>query len=141
MADLKTLIDEYLAETILMQLATVSDGKSWACTVHYVPDENRNFYWMSLETRRHSQDIAQNPQVAGVIVKPHEKGEKPRGLQFEGVAEKVADDDLERVKGLYKDRFGIDGFPEHVFYVVRPARIVLFDRVNFPDDPQQELRP
>ncbi|HEY8108428.1 MAG TPA: pyridoxamine 5'-phosphate oxidase family protein [Patescibacteria group bacterium] len=141
MADVATLVDEYLADTILMQLATTGGDGPWACTVHYVPDADRNFYWLSREDRRHSQELAKDPRVAGVIVKPHEVGEKPRGIQFEGTAERVADDDVERVQGLYKDRYGRDGFPDHVFYVVKPSRIVLFDTVNFPDDPQQELKP
>ena len=141
MADVKNLVKEYLDKTILMQLATTDGDRPWICTVHYVSDERPSFYFISRTDRRHSEELTKNPNIAGVIVKPHDIGEKPRGLQFEGSADKVADDDLERVKKLFKDRFGFDSFPDHVFYEVRPSRIVLFDRVNFPDEPQQELRP
>lgn len=141
MAELKQLIEGYLQKTILMQLATVKDGKPWACTVHYANDRDLNLYWLSRPTRRHSEELRANPCVAGVIVQSHEIGQPAQGLQFEGLAE-VADGLLKKSgQSALKSRFGMEGAEDHLLYVLKPRRIVLFDTVRFPDQPQQEYRP
>jgi uncharacterized protein YhbP (UPF0306 family) len=80
-------IQEYLPTVIHMSLATCVDGKPWVCEVHFAWDDELNLYWSSKPSRRHSQDIARNPNVAGNIVVQHEPGQKPRGVYFEGTAE------------------------------------------------------
>lgn len=70
-----------------MSLATSNNNKPWVCEVHYAYDDQLNLYFRSKPSRRHSQEIATNPHVAGSIVIQHKLGEKPRGVYFEGIAE------------------------------------------------------
>ena len=85
--DLEKIVREYIDKTIHMSLGTSRDNKPWVCEVHFAYDENLNIYWRSSTSRRHSQEIADNPRVAGNIVKQHAPGEVPGGLYFEGTAE------------------------------------------------------
>jgi hypothetical protein len=85
--DVEKMIRDYLPQVIHMSLGTCTDGKPWVCEVHYAYDDDLNLYWRSMTSRRHSQDIVANPNVAGNIVVQHAPGEKPRGVYFEGTAE------------------------------------------------------
>ena len=129
-------IREYLTRVIHMSLATCVDNKPWVCEVHFVYDDQLNIYWRSKEDRRHSQEIAQNPRVAGNIVEQHGMTDKPRGVYFEGVAQKL--EHVEVGDGVYErfaERFGLgeeivedankDG--GHMFYRVNVTNIYLFD--------------
>lgn len=80
------LLREYIAKTIHMSLSTARDNMPWTCEVHFSYDDNLNLYFKSLTSRRHSQEIAENPNVSGNIVRQHELGELPIGVYFEGTA-------------------------------------------------------
>src|SRR5260370_2292460 len=90
--NIEQVIRDYLPQIIHMSLGTSQNDKPWVCEVHFVYDDNLNLYFRSLISRRHSQDIAANPHVAGNIVKQHAVGEYPLGLYFEGTAAIVADE-------------------------------------------------
>lgn len=119
-----------------MSLATCVDNKPWVCEVHFVYDDALNIYWRSKQDRRHSQEIAQNPHVAGNIVEQHGSGDKPRGVYFEGVAEKLENvESGDEVYELFAERFGLgeevvqdaksdDG---HKFYKINVTDMYLFD--------------
>lgn len=146
--DLRKLITDYVNEAIIMQIATAKNNQPWACTVHFANDEDFHLFWISTPERRHSQEIEQNDKVAGTIVLPHTKDQKPRGLQFEGIAKKITDKqeqqhamDVFAVKrGLPNERKQniLAGKDNHVLYQIVPNKIILFDTVNFPDNPRQE---
>lgn len=74
-----------------MSLATSVDNKPWACQLHFAYDDELNLYFCSNTATRHCTEIAKNPHVAGAISTQHEPGEKPRCVDFEGVAEMVTD--------------------------------------------------
>jgi len=80
-------IRDYLPEILHMSLGTCVDNRPWVCEVHFVYDDELNLYFRSLPSRRHSQEIAANPHVAGNIVTQHPIDLKPRGVYFEGTAE------------------------------------------------------
>lgn len=84
--DVETIIRDYLPALVHLSLATVSDNRPWVCEVHFAYDEELNIYFRSLKSRRHSQDIANNPHVAGNIIKQHSVGEPGVGVYFEGTA-------------------------------------------------------
>lgn len=164
--NLRKLIEQYLKEARLMQLATSSDNQPWVCSVWFAADENLNIYWFSSTTRRHSQEIMKNQKVAAAIVLPQTPEDQPRGLQLQGVAELLTNQkDIEKAVSVYsaprykkrrdviasnyKDRI----FPQetikefmqskstpHRFYRIKPALFVLFDLVNFPNKPRQEYK-
>lgn len=84
--DVEKTIREYIKPLVHLSLATTSDGAPWVCEVHYAYDDDLNIYFLSLATRRHSQEIAANPKVAGNIVRQHSLGEAGIGVYFEGTA-------------------------------------------------------
>lgn len=148
MAELRKLIEEYLNSAKLMQLSTSVNNQPWVCSVWYGFDQDLNIYWFSSITRRHSQELKINNQVAGAIVLPHQPTDSPRGLQFEGTAtELIEASDTALARGYYQDRiFNAATIDElinnpqkpHKFYRLTPAKFVLFDVTNFPDNPRQE---
>lgn len=152
MKDLRGMVLDYLREAKLMQIATSKDNKPWVATVWYVNDDDLNLYFISRKARRHSLEIKENPNVAGAIVKPHTQGsgEKVRGLQFEGTVEWCFGETLQKARELYLAKYPMaervpletleDPNFTAAFYVVRPKAFVLFDEVNFADNPRQELR-
>src|SRR5688572_9922168 len=63
--DARQLYRDYLKDIKLMQLATCRDSQPWLCHVWYVMDEEAGkIYFISRETRRHSQEIQGNEKVA-----------------------------------------------------------------------------
>ena len=86
---LRKLIDQYLERATIMQVASSHDDQPWVCSVYFAHDNSLNLYWISLPTRRHSQEIEMNEKVAGTIVIPHTFGDDVRGLQFQGVAREL----------------------------------------------------
>jgi uncharacterized protein YhbP (UPF0306 family) len=119
--------------------------------VWFASDADTNIYWFSSITRRHSQEVARDPHVAGSMCLPQTPADKPRGLQFEGTAEMLTDaTDIQKAIDVYKDRV----FPEpqihefinsaerpHKFYRVKPCLFVLFDVEHFPENSRQEWTP
>jgi uncharacterized protein YhbP (UPF0306 family) len=134
--NLENTIREYLPQVIHLSLGTSRNNLPWVCEVHYVFDDDLNLYFRSLESRRHSQEIADNPLVAGNIVAQHTIKDKPRGVYFEGLAEKLVDvGEKDVAYQLYCQRFGTgpqivkealrpDG---HKFYKISVSSYYVFD--------------
>src|SRR5579884_4129734 len=109
LTDIEKVIREYLPNILHMSLATCANNKPWVCEVHFVYDDNLNLYFRSLLSRRHSQEIAQNPNVAGNIVKQHSVGESGHGIYFEGLASLIIDPkERQSVFPLFNARLGSD---------------------------------
>ena len=134
--DVEKAIREYLPNIIHMSLGTCVDGKPWVCEVHFAYDDDLNLYWRSTPGRRHSQEIAANPNVAGNIVVQHSAGEKPRGLYFDGTAEMLTGVTADHpAYKLYAERFqrGPDILEEaakpdgNQFYKITVADWYMFD--------------
>lgn len=103
--NVEEIIREYIEKTVHMSLGTSVNGRPWVCEVHFVYDQDLNLYFRSLSSRRHSQEIGQNPNVAGNIVKQHDLGEYPHGIYFEGTAQLINDpDERATVFPLFKQR-------------------------------------
>lgn len=133
----------------MIQLATVAGDQPWCCTVYFVADTERNLYWASLPSRRHSQEIAAHPQVAAAIPVKHVKGEPVCGLQFAGRAELLEPSEAIRpMAKAYAAKFKRDaqwvddfvtGKTEHRLYKLAPHEVVMFNEVDFPENPRQRL--
>lgn len=142
---MKELIKEYLESKTDMQLATVTNGKPWICTVYFVYDEDFNLYWTSGRSRQHSKEILADPSAAVTIVKDTKR---KQALQIAGEAYEVKDDDLEQVHQLYQQRYGqkdydLDEMKKRTedgrsYWMFKPTEIWLWDEVNFPDAPKQK---
>ena len=140
-------IRDYLPHVLHMSLATVAGEKPWVCEVHFVFDEDLKLYFRSKPSRRHSQEIARNPAVAGNIVKQHAKGDKVRGVYFDGRAEQIEIDATSLVFALFRDRIGVG--PEiledaqatdgHKFYRIAVDTYYLFDSQESSPSQKYEL--
>lgn len=87
--DIEKAVRENIAKTLHMSLGTCSDNKPWVSEVHFASDNDLNLYFRSLSSRRHSQEIAENQNVAGNIVRQHTLDEIPLGVYFEGVCKRL----------------------------------------------------
>ena len=139
--DIEATIRGYLPRVIHMSLATSRGNRPWVCEVHFVYDDDLNIYFRSLTTRRHSQEITENPHVAGNIVTQHHLNQKVRGVYFEGVAREMAGGiELEKAYPLFAKRLGMDKEiveeakrPDgHHFYQIIVSDYYLFDSYNAP---------
>lgn len=148
--EIRKLVENYLNEARMLQVATSRDDQPWACTVYFAFDDKLNLYWISSTSRRHSEEIRNNEKVAGTIVLPHTPGMKVRGLQLQGVARELNEKD-EATIGMkyYAERFGmnsdrvnsiLENKDGHICYKIKPTLLVLFDEENFPDNPRQEYQ-
>lgn len=105
--NIESIIREYIDKSFHLSLGTCVDNKPWVCEVHFVYDEDLNLYYRSLTSRRHSQEIARNPNVAGNIVRQHALADIPHAIYFEGTAERIVDEaERQRVFPYFKNRLG-----------------------------------
>jgi len=107
MTNLREIIEQYLSEATLMQVATSKDNQPWTCSVYFVYDSALNLYWISTPKRRHSQEIRENSKVAGTVVLPHTPGQDVRGLQFQGIATELKGKEALPAMLLYAKRFAM----------------------------------
>ena len=141
------IIREYLSNIVHMSLGTCVDNTPWVCEVHFVYDDELNLYWRSKASRRHSQEIAQNPRVAGNIVRQHDLEEAPVGVYFEGRAVQLSGVQVgDSVYQLFADRFAVgpeiidDANSEdgHQFYKVTVDKMYVFGA--FDGQPSQKYQ-
>lgn len=146
--DVEKVVREYIDKSLHMSLGTSSDNRPWVCEVHFVYDENLNLYFRSLRSRRHSQEIAKNPNVAGNIVRQHSVDEYPHAIYFEGTAQ-IVEDENERQKlfPLFESRLNSsaeileeakreDG---HQFYKISVSNWYAFGKFDQPSSGKFEL--
>jgi uncharacterized protein YhbP (UPF0306 family) len=148
--ELKEFIIKYLKETRVMQLATTVDNQPWVCNVHFYSDAELNLYWISDPTRRHSQEIAQNPKVAATIKVHEDTVDEPYviGVSLEGEATFLDDEETKKIANQYISKLNkaptllqdmLEGKNAHKFYRLKPSKLVLFDTKNFPNNSRQAL--
>lgn len=117
--NVEQVIKDYLPDVIHMSLATSKDNKPWVCEVHFAYDDQLNLYFRSILSRRHSQEILENPAVAGNIVTQHGLQDKPRGVYFEGHAKLLEKDgEIKTAYDCISKRLGIG--PEILTDAKRP---------------------
>lgn len=145
--DVEKIVREYTAPLVHMSLATSENNQPWVCEVHFALDDKLNIYFRSLKTRRHSQQIAENPKVAGNIVRQFALGEPPLGVYFEGSA-KLLTTDSEREEAFAAMQPKLQTKPEaleeakqpdgHQFYKITVANWYVFGR--FGDGSSQKYQ-
>jgi uncharacterized protein YhbP (UPF0306 family) len=98
-------IHSLLKECNVMSLATCDDNTPWAASVFFVADDSFNLYFISGESSRHSQNAANNPNVAATINKDHSDWFTISGLQIEGRVSISPAQERERILALYLNKF------------------------------------
>lgn len=77
-----------------MVLATSLKNIPWAAVLVFGHDENFNLYWMSNVDTRHSLELEKNPHVAATITKEPTGQGQDKGLQIQGTARKLAEEEV-----------------------------------------------
>ena len=147
--DIEKIIRDYLPQIVHMSLATTKGNKPWVCEVHFAYDDDLNLYFRSLTSRRHSQEIAENPSVAGNIVKQHALSEYPLGVYFEGTAQHLEPgDEQNKAFACINDRLKAgDGILEeakrpdgHQFYKISVDTWYVFGKLDDEGGKKYELK-
>ena len=135
--NVEKVVRELIDKTVHLSLATVDNNAPWVCEVHFAYDDTLNLYFRSLKSRRHSQEIANNPNVAGNIIDKYGLGEPVAGVYFEGTAELLSAGNEQNIAAdCLKTRLGIaddivdetvseDG---HQFYKIAVTNWYVFGR-------------
>ena len=148
----KEIVADFLSKQPLMQVATSDSNNMWIATVWYAIDKDLNIYFLSKETREHSQHIAINSKVTCAITGQYTKGpgEKIQGVQLSGVAKKLTGLSVLTGYKVYASKWPqlytigpVEAFKGNAagihMYSIAPERIVLFDEINFPDEPRIDI--
>lgn len=145
-ATVRTLLEQYVRTGTLMQLATLRPGGSpVVCNVwydaHFAPDVLR---FVSRHGRHHSVNIRDDPRVAGSIVAIDLEGlgQKARGVTFTGAARELDPSRAGAEIAAFTRRWpaasaALEPGTPHRLYEVTVDEWVLFDEVNFPEQPRQ----
>ncbi len=140
--DFKILIDEILRDARDMVLATTVGKKPWAAELVFGHDKNFNLYWISDVDTRHSRELEANPDVAAVITVQPAGEIKNRGLQIEGKARKLTQEEIVGAAREYFAKRGTPHMPKTIeevnkltkgrsWYVLEPTKIYVLDEKLF----------
>ena len=145
---IETIIRDYITSIVHMSIATSKDNKPWISEVHYSYDDELNLYFISRPSRRHSAEVAKNNQIAGNIIKQHDKGESVRGVYFEGTIEMLEGVTEENTAfQTYQQRFNNDASVlaeqgeenGHRWYKITVYKFYLFDEIEMEPAGKYEL--
>ncbi len=96
----------YLEGLELLVVASSHQDQPWCAMVYFVYDEDLNFYFFSRVNRRHSEEIARNPKASISLARQiYKMGDASKGIQAQGLCKQLASSEVERVLGLYLERF------------------------------------
>ncbi|MGV3712481.1 pyridoxamine 5'-phosphate oxidase family protein [Pseudolysinimonas sp.] len=113
-----------------LTLATASgDGMPWATPVWFAPDGD-GLLWVSKPTRRHSVNIAEQPDVSFVVYDSTVPSDDAHAVYGEGVAGLVPDDDVERAIGVFSAHAVGQGLPSWGVAAVTGAATLRLYRVK-----------
>lgn len=100
-ARIRRMLEEYGTVT----LASTGQGGPWAATVFYASDADLRLYFVSDPRTRHGRDLAANPSVAAAIDGDVHTWNDVRGLQLEGEARILPEEERAAAVALYLAKF------------------------------------
>jgi uncharacterized protein YhbP (UPF0306 family) len=146
----RMILEDYVARGRLVQIATLSrDGNPALCHVWYnfAFDPDRLIF-MSRESRDHSQNIRRDERVAGgiVAIELDALGQQVQGVTFKGHARELAPGGSPDEEAAFVERWpaaaaALAGDGPSRLYEVAITEWVLFDELNFADDPRRIVVP
>jgi uncharacterized protein YhbP (UPF0306 family) len=97
----------FLTAQSTLALATVNtDATPQIAPLFYVSDDDLNLYWLSSPRSRHSINVSQRAHAAATIYPAIWGWQEIKGVQIEGQAEAVSNDELrQRILMRYRDKF------------------------------------
>lgn len=138
-------INGALSATNFCSIATIDKKGVWSNPVFFAWDKNYNFYFISQMKSRHMQNLKKNPRVAVSIYKTEQKNDIV-GIQLEGSAKILSQDDKDEVKLAYKIYYGRAGYgpdmqeylknPTWLYVKITPENIYYFDTRFFGEERQ-----
>jgi Pyridoxamine 5'-phosphate oxidase len=153
-ADVRSLLEAYVRNGKVMQLATVGPGgfpvvcNLWFASA-FAPDR---LYFISRPNRVHCANLRDRGSVAGSIlaIELTELGQAVRGVTFTGSASELPTTGVADEIGTYVGRWpsaarAIDpdrlaaGETHHRIYEITVTGWVLYDEENFRSDPRQPV--
>jgi pyridoxine/pyridoxamine 5'-phosphate oxidase len=100
-ATAQRLIDE----AMYLTLATAdTEGRPWASPVWFAPVGYSEFLWVSKPDTRHSQNLAERPEVAIVIFDSHVQVGAGQAVYSEALAELVPEAELDAAVATFSQR-------------------------------------
>jgi nitroimidazol reductase NimA-like FMN-containing flavoprotein (pyridoxamine 5'-phosphate oxidase superfamily) len=86
--DLRSLVHEVLRDGFAVNLGVSDASGPWIAPVVYVLDDAFDLYWISIADCRHSRAIADDPNIAAVVIATQDTDEE-RALQMSGRAVRI----------------------------------------------------
>lgn len=91
-----------LAANLYLTLGTVgADGRPWTAPVYFAPAGDREFVWVSRTDARHSEHLAERPDVSIVVFDSTVRPYHGRAVYALGQAHEVPDDAVDRTLAGY----------------------------------------
>lgn len=146
---LRKLIEEILQNTRELSLATAVENIPWCAVLVFGHDKNLNLYWVSYENARHSVEIEKNKNVAATITMQPTGNGQDKGLQIQGEARKLKEEEILGAAREYFAKRGTDKMPKTVedvnkllegrsWYTLKPTKMFVlcaplfnFDRKEY----------
>ena len=134
--EIPQLINEILRDSREMVLATAADSVPWVSVLVFGHDEKFNLYWLSDTDTRHSLELEKNPIVAAAVTKEPTGGGQDKGLQIQGKARKLKEEEILGAAREYFAKRGTDHMPTSLeeaneltrgrsWYVLEPTKIMV----------------
>ena len=98
-----------------------ADGAPWTTPVYFAPAGDRDFYWVSATDARHSQNIAERPQVSIVVFDSTVPAYQGRAVYAVGQAVELSGRDIDRALEIYPGTGDRGGGPLARDDVVAPS--------------------
>jgi uncharacterized protein YhbP (UPF0306 family) len=137
--DLRPVLREFLAgqSTLALGTAGLTDGRPQVSPLFFASDDDLNLYWISDPESRHSANLRDWDDAAAAIFASTWDWNGIKGVQMEGVAEAVTEDDeRQRALALYRAKFPFvtakftDLIAQSVVYVLRPRWLRWLDNAR-----------
>jgi uncharacterized protein len=104
--DVRAAAQEILAAGRLITLATAGPEGPHASPVFFAVDDDLALYFVSERTTRHTSALAVDDRISGaVFIEPPVYGEQLRGVQLQGSAAEVEQDQRSTALTVYRQRF------------------------------------
>ncbi|MGF1470865.1 MAG: pyridoxamine 5'-phosphate oxidase family protein [Rubrobacteraceae bacterium] len=141
---LKNEVSDFLGSQLILHLAVSLENEPWICALEFIHDEELNFYWRSDATSHHSRVLDSN-NLASVAVTHVDQENLGTGIQAEGRAEKVVDEEkiravsegIDTKRGKVVDSEIAAQEAGRTYWKLRPTRLYYLNEARFGYDREE----